>query len=272
MYYSTVILVFLSFQVFTRGVNAITCIAMTGGTCTGATYCTSQWNKQANGSWIPFAQGCLTTSMVQKNLNKWQMPTPTILTIVCSANNCNGAPMGNLPTSPPVPGYVQCISPFARTKHCTSQSCVINMVNNVSAQMCASNGKENEKKKSFRTIFSKSISYLGSSTSYLLQTIPKKTFCSRTIFELWNGKVAHTGCYCGNMDNCNTKDLLTTGMNQLNNLPSISCSLGPAGTAKGQLCLWQSTTVGNTTRITRMVSSYTTEAVKPQLAAPRPMG
>ncbi len=134
---SRVFIFFFIFQVIPYIADAIACIATTQGKCTGATYCTSLWNKQANGSWTPMAQGCLITSMVQNNLNKWQMPTPTTATYVCSVDNCNGPPTGNMPTSPPAPGYIQCIQPFASTKHCTSQSCLINIVNSITAQMCA---------------------------------------------------------------------------------------------------------------------------------------
>ncbi len=141
MYCSYVFLLFLSFQVFPYSVDALTCIATTGGTCTGATYCTSVWNKQTNGTWTPLVQGCMITSMVQNNLNKWQMPTPTTATYVCSANNCNGPPTGNMPTSPPAPAYVQCIGTFG---NCTAHSCAISTLNNLIAQSCNYNGKMGE--------------------------------------------------------------------------------------------------------------------------------
>ncbi len=82
-----------------------------------------------------------------------------------------------------------------------------------------------------------------------------------------NGKnqSVHTGCDCGNADYCNSKSLLAAGTKQIAALPMISCSLGSAGTAKGQFCYWQNVTIGNVTRITRQVTSYTVDVAKPQL-------
>ncbi len=82
-----------------------------------------------------------------------------------------------------------------------------------------------------------------------------------------NGKnqSVHTGCDCGNADYCNSKSLLTAGTKQIAALPMISCSLGSAGTAKGQFCFWQSRATGNVTKITRQAKSYTVDVVKPQL-------
>lgn len=212
---------FVSLGVFCKTSFAVNCIVQASGgapsRCAGATYCASSWSRvNSSSTWQPESMQCVDTNLPTiRYLNVWRQPTVNVANFRCDNDYCNTQkPPANISSPPP---QLTCLRTSGNgTDSCIGDACTIFVMQGQLYQSCASFAFERYPRS------------LGRFCIQYQQTQITSNGQSNNFSGIY--------CACRDEQNCNSNQLLSFGVHNVNP-PAANCYLpGKLNNAPGQYC------------------------------------